>query len=89
MERINQLLELFEEKLEICKIDPPKKAKNIYKIDRISVKKISWLGFLEHINLKLQVYFLKTLGKKPGKKASKKKKELYEEIKREQNVLAS
>lgn len=82
MEEINFLLELFEEKLEICKINCPKlNRKKKAWIENINVKKISWMQFLEMIILRLQIYHMKSENKKPGKKAKQKKKQLFEKMK--------
>jgi len=76
---INTLLELFEEKLEICKIHTIPKPKKL-SIDRISISKISWMQFLEKIILKLQIYALKCENKKPGSKTKRKKKQQFEKM---------
>ena len=65
VEEINKLLELFEEKLETCKIDTLPKVKKL-QIDRINITKISWMKFLEKLILKLQIYSMKCDNKKPG-----------------------
>ena len=87
-EKINQCLHFFGEKLEICKIEAPLTQKR-GKLDLIKVKKVSWGDFLEHVLLKLQIYYMRSEGRKPGKKAKKKKREMYFSVRQDLNVLES